>query len=84
MCNFRATSALHIPCPQFSTIRARKAMDCADFGRREIMLNFSRSASMISRGFFGRPVRIPEYEAANRIRKGIYRQDTSVLSEKYV
>jgi len=38
-------------------------MACADFGRRAIMLNFSRSAATISRGFLGRPVRLPKYAA---------------------
>ncbi len=33
MCNFRATSELLIPCHNCSTIRARIAMACADFGR---------------------------------------------------
>ena len=63
ICSFRATSALFMPSPQLSTIRARMAIACADLGRRAIMLNFSRSASTISRGFLGRPVRIPQYEA---------------------
>ena len=35
-CSFRATSELFIPCPQLSTIRARIAMACADFGRRGV------------------------------------------------
>jgi len=63
ICGFRATSELFIPSPQLTTIRARIAVACADFGRRAIMLTFSRSASTISRGFLGRPVRIPKYEA---------------------
>jgi len=33
------------------------------FGRRAIMLNFSRSSLAIARGFLGRPVRIPEHAA---------------------
>ncbi len=59
MCSFRATSELLIPCPQLSTIRARIAMACDDFGLRAIMLNFSRSASTISSDFLGRPVACP-------------------------
>src|SRR2546423_11545550 len=42
-------------------------MACADFGRRAIILNFSRSASTISRGFLGRPVRMPKYGAASQM-----------------
>ena len=52
-----------MPSSQLSTIRARIAMACADFGRRAMRLNFSRSTSAISRGFLGRPVRITKYEA---------------------
>jgi hypothetical protein len=62
-CIFRATSELFIPCSQPSTIRARIAMACADFGRRAIMFNFSRSSAAISSGCLGRPVRIPKYAA---------------------
>ena len=61
---FRATSVLLTPWPQLSTIRARMAMACADFGRRAIILNFCRFAATISRGFLGRPVRIPKYPAS--------------------
>ncbi len=61
MCNLRATSELLIPAPQPSTMRARIAMACDDFGRRAIMFNFSRSSAAISSGFLGRPVRIPQY-----------------------
>ena len=42
-------------------MRARIAIACADFGRRAIMFSFSRSSAAISRGFLGRPVRIPKY-----------------------
>jgi hypothetical protein len=37
------------------------------------MLNFSRSASTISRGFLGRPVRILKYEAEAALIQHIYR-----------
>lgn len=73
MCKFRATSELLIPSPQLSTIRARIAIACDDFGRRAIMLNFSRSASTISSGFLGRPVRMPKYEAITRFMQRICR-----------
>ncbi len=72
-CNFRATSELLIPCPQLSTIRARIAMACADFGRRAIMINFSRSSTAISRGFLGRPVRIPKHAPRCRFLQRISR-----------
>jgi len=42
-------------------------------GRRAIMLNFCRSASTISRGFLGRPVRIPKYAALSLLMQRISR-----------
>ena len=70
---------MFMPSPQLSTIRAFMAIACADLGRRAIMLNLSRSASTISRGFLGRPVRIPKYEAkASGIYSNVFlAQDTS-------
>src|SRR5205814_177025 len=61
ICSLRSILEALIPSPQLSTIRVRNAMACADFGRRAIMPSLSCSSVVISRGFLGRPVRIPKY-----------------------
>ena len=59
--NFAATAELLRPSAQARTIRARSAIACDDLGRSAIIRNFSCSSSLISNGFFGRPLRIAEY-----------------------
>jgi hypothetical protein len=77
-----AASELLIPSPQLSTIRARTAMACDDFGRRASMLNFAPSSVLISSGFLGRPVPIPKYAAHPYLCNAFLAQDTSGMRPK--
>jgi hypothetical protein len=53
MCSVCATSELLIPSPQLSTIRARSAVACADFGRRVIHDQFRPIRSNDFQRFLG-------------------------------
>jgi hypothetical protein len=60
MFSFCATLSFVRPAAQFSTIRARMASACEDFGRRANSSSFCRSSAVISNGFVGRPARMTQ------------------------
>jgi len=67
MCNFLAVAPLLNPSAHASTIRARMAIACADFGRRASMVNFSFSSGVTLSGLVGRPRAIPKYASAGSL-----------------
>jgi hypothetical protein len=67
MCSFFATAVLLRPSSQPSTMRARMAMACEDFGRRASSVSFSFSSAVAFRGLVGRPNAIHNYAAVLHI-----------------
>ncbi len=70
--SFLATALLLRPSSQPSTMRARMAVACEDFGRRASSVNFSFSSALTLSGLVGRPSAIPNYAAPNCILQSIY------------
>jgi glycosyltransferase involved in cell wall biosynthesis len=67
-----ATMPLLAPSSQPSTMRARMAMACEDFGRRAIIVSFCRSSSVPFSGLVGRPMAIRKYASGHRVNQRIY------------
>jgi len=67
MCGFLATAPLLNPSSQPSTICARMATACEDFGRRGNIASFSLSSELRLRGLVRRPMDVTKYEPRRTI-----------------